>query len=384
MATERFYQHLPAHSLPMPELLRAENFRPAPPDWWVVIADVRDSTAAVESGRHNDVNLVAAGALTAVLNVAREARLEIPFFFGGDGGTLIVPDAIADAAVRALRLHCENVSRRMGLDVHHGAVCLEDVYGAGRRLEMAKSRLGYGFSKAVVVGDGLQWAEHLVKGRDADASATSKKAPPNLQGLECRWDRVRPPAAEREVVCYLIEACDAAQQVDVYADVLRETDKIFGAPEVRNPLSVRGLKLLLSGEKMRREMMVRYGRWKWRYFAAEMFKTAAARMLLKRGKKLGGFDGGRYLQEVVANADTLTLDGRVNTIICGTPAQREAFLQYLDAHETAGRLRYGHHVNRESIMTCYVEARAEKHIHFVDGSDGGYTAASRQLKAKLD
>lgn len=33
-------------------------------------------------------------------------------------------------------------------------------------------------------------------------------------------------------------------------------------------------------------------------------------------------------------------------------------------------------------MTCYIEDRKYKHIHFVDGADGGYTEAAKELKAK--
>jgi len=44
---------------------------------------------------------------------------------------------------------------------------------------------------------------------------------------------------------------------------------------------------------------------------------------------------------------------------------------------------YGHFISKESIMTCYIQNRDSKHIHFVDGSDGGYTEASKELKRKL-
>ncbi len=34
-------------------------------------------------------------------------------------------------------------------------------------------------------------------------------------------------------------------------------------------------------------------------------------------------------------------------------------------------------------MTCYIENRKSRHIHFVDGSDGGYTEAAKEFKMKL-
>lgn len=33
-------------------------------------------------------------------------------------------------------------------------------------------------------------------------------------------------------------------------------------------------------------------------------------------------------------------------------------------------------------MSCYIEDRKEKHIHFVDGTEGGYTSAARMFKEK--
>jgi hypothetical protein len=34
-------------------------------------------------------------------------------------------------------------------------------------------------------------------------------------------------------------------------------------------------------------------------------------------------------------------------------------------------------------MTCFVRAYRGNHVHFVDGSDGGYALAARALKAQL-
>ena len=34
-------------------------------------------------------------------------------------------------------------------------------------------------------------------------------------------------------------------------------------------------------------------------------------------------------------------------------------------------------------MTCVVFDRSVNHVHFIDGGDGGYARAAKQLKSKL-
>jgi hypothetical protein len=77
------------------------------------------------------------------------------------------------------------------------------------------------------------------------------------------------------------------------------------------------------------------------------------------------------------------IDGRINTVISGTTAQRVRLQAALDELEQAGYIYYGLFVSKESVMSCYVKNMHEKHIHFVDGSDGGYTKAAGVLKKKL-
>jgi hypothetical protein len=337
----------------------------------------------VQRGAHNDVNLIAAGSLVAVLNVAQKHGVEVPFFFGGDGGTFMVPTEMLDDVMLALKLHGSNAERSFGLSMHLGAIPLANIRMAGSNIRLAKTKLGTGLSKAVVLGDGLLWAEQQVKGHSATtATAPATEEMPDLMGLECRWDRIPPPKPRYEVVCYLIEAVRPDEQLHIYREVLRQIDHIFGATELHNPISSKRLKLLFSTKKLRKEMKARFGKWRWGYYANAMARTAAAIFAIKSKAQLGSFDAASYLNEIITNADTLTIDGRINTIICATPEHTQRFLEYLDKQEAAGLLCYGHHSNRESIMTCYIQAREKDHVHFVDGSDGGYTAAAKELKRK--
>jgi len=165
--------------------------------------------------------------------------------------------------------------------------------------------------------------------------------------------------------------------------VLMKIDEIYGSLENRSPLSLDRLRLLLSLQKIEKEMLVKYGRWKINYYLSTFFETFLGLFYFKFNLKVGNLRGREYLSQLIANADTLTIDGRINTIISGKPEKRKQFLDYLSAREKEGALVYGHHISKESVMTCYVENLNSKHIHFVDGSDGGYTEAAKELKGKL-
>lgn len=382
MSSPNFYTQLPAVSGPLPRLLREGRFAEVPPDWHAVVADVKGSSAAVAAGKHNDVNLVAAGSLIAALNVAKAKGIEIPFFFGGDGSTLLLPEAIMPPVMAALGAHNSNSQKTFGLAMHIGSVPVAEAAAEGHSIGIAKLAVDAAFHKAIAVGNGLRWAEEKIKGTEPEAAPADTSAL-NLTGLECRWNRIKPGVKEAENVCYLIEAVDPSLQAVVYAAVFDEMEEVYGAEARRSPLSPERLKMLLNLKKLRTEMMVKFGGWNPRYFLWQFVRTAIGRLYFKYNWTIGGLSGQEYLAQLIAHADTLTVDGRINTIVCAPPERHERFLRFLQKQEAAGLLVYGHYASKESIMTCYIENLNQKHIHFVDGADGGYTLAARELKVKL-
>lgn len=384
MASLNFYRDIKALDLPIAEVLQQYNFSDVPSDWFVIIADVQNSTAAVAGGRHNDVNLVAAGSLIAALNIAKEKDIEIPFFFSGDGGALLVPEQLVEDVLTGLLLHNENSLKNFGLTMHIGSLSMKDISAVGASVKIAKVQLGQSFHKAVIIGDGLKFAEHQIKhaSRSNRPEVVSTQEL-NMTGLECRWDKVKPPAGENEIVCYLIETSDQTRQAEVYRNVLLKIDEIYGSLESRSPLSLNRLKLLLNLQKIEKEMLAKFGGWKINYFLTTFLENFLGLFYFKYNLKLGSIRGREYLSQLIANADTLTIDGRINTIISGKTEKRKQLVDYLSAQEKQGVLIYGHHISKESVMTCYIENMNAKHIHFVDGSDGGYTEAAKELKGKL-
>lgn len=383
MNSDNFYKKLTASTRSLPELLQNDEFVDVPNDWFVIIADIKNSTTAVNAGHHNDVTLVAASALIVALNIAKDNNVEIPFFFQGDGGTVLVPPLIVTDVRNGLNVHNTNSITNFNLEFHIGSLSIEEIKKSGHWLKIAKVKFGKNMSKAIIIGDGLPYAEEIIKHNEEGIAAhTVVPDALNMDGLECRWNKIRPLEESNEIVCYLIEATKPGLQAQVYADVLQKMDAIYGTLEKRNPISLKRLKLLLSVRKIKREMLARFGKWKQKYFLTAFLETFLGLLYFKFNLNINNLRGHDYLKQVVANAYILTIDGRISSIIASTSDKHKAFIEYLSQLEHTGMLVFGHFTSRESVMTCYIENRNENHIHFVDGTNGGYTEAAKEFKNK--
>ena len=56
---------------------------------------------------------------------------------------------------------------------------------------------------------------------------------------------------------------------------------------------------------------------------------------------------------------------------------------FLDERYTRGELAWGLHVSDRAVMTCLVVHRMGRQVHFVDGAEGGYTAAAEGFKRRF-
>ncbi len=378
-SSDLFYTRLPVNEIPLRDLITEEHlFYKMPESWHVVITDIKKSTVAVEQGKSETVNLLATGSIVAVLNIAYKANLTVPFFFGGDGATFIIPESILPSTLQALRIHQENTEKNYRLALRVGSVPLTDIYREGHLIRITKLRASQLFSIPVVLGDGLKYAERIVKGENyfLDLSRNNLYAL-DLSGMQCRWDKIKPPQNYDEVVSLIVTAKESEKQAEAFKKVIDKLDEIYGEPERRKPISVPMLKLKSTLEKISQEMRVRFGGYRPVYLLNKWITSLLGQVYFRTKK------GRQYLAQLVDLSDTLVIDGKINTVISGTLQQRQQLVTALNELEEEGLINYGFFVSKESIMSCYVRNLNEDHIHFVDGSEGGYTKASVMLKRKF-
>ncbi|WP_298739191.1 DUF3095 domain-containing protein [uncultured Chitinophaga sp.] len=378
-SNSHFYSQLPVHRMPLSDLLIADRlFHSIPADWHVIITDIKGSTSVVQAGQHETVNLVATGSIVAVLNISFKANITIPFFFGGDGATFIVPPGVKETAMQALRVYKKQTSDNYQLELRVGCIAVADIYAAGQALKITRFNSSGNFSIPVILGDGLNYAERLIKGTDyIDPDQQLQELEPDLSGMQCRWDRIKPPQNNHEVVSLIVTAAPEAQQAAAFREVMLHIDEIYGGPEIRQPISVSRLRLTTTFNKLRLEIRSRFSNMRFLHLLQSWLSNSLGYLYFQTRT------GRSYLHRLVEMSDTLVIDGKINTVISGTEAQRLQLETALNTLEQAGRIRYGIYVSKESVMSCYVRDMKDGHIHFVDGADGGYTKAAGILKIKL-
>lgn len=382
--TRNFYTDLPAVR-PFLAVVNPEVYADAPGDWYVMVTDVTNSTEAIASGRYREVNLLGASSIIAVLNALQP--LDVPFVFGGDGASfLIPPDVFAETRDALLGVR-ELADQLFGLDLRVGGVPVSTVT-ASVPLRVARLQVSASYFQASFLGGGISYAAELVKGdRAYRLDGLPQKAAADLRGLECRWQEV--PSRYGHTLSLLVAAMPDGRlsEEKIYRDVLQAVQQIYGSMEGYHPISPETLRLAFHPRKLMPEIKARspsarfWGRFF--HFLQLVVENLLGIVFMSLRLTVGGVNWGTYKQEVCAASDYQKIDDILRMVISGRPAQTAALQAYLEQESQAGRLAYGLHVSDRALLTCLIVDRCRHHLHLVDGADGGYTLAAKDLKARL-
>lgn len=387
MADSGFYRDLPA-AVSFAAAIDTRSHVDLPPDWWVVIADVVGSTQAIHAGAYKNVNTVGAACIAALVNLDRQ--IEIPFLFGGDGASFAIPERLREAAVVALRGTQRLAAEAFGLELRAGLVRAGDLQRDGYWLRVARLALSPRVSQPCFSGRGWEEAERRLK-RGAPGVLVvhpdEGAAEADFSGFECRWHNVPSFLDAKLALIVVATSEDQALNQATYAAVLADIDALFGDSGQHHPLRAESLQLSFAPLALRGEMRVRtagQGRLARLAYLARMYlENVAGRWLFARGRDTATTAWSRYRDDLVRHADFRKFDGALRMLLDASEAQIGELERRLEAAREAGRLVWGMHRSREALITCLVESHAGRHVHFVDGSDGGYALAARELKAQL-
>lgn len=365
------------------DFTRPELYRQAPGDWLVVIADVRGSTEAIKAGHYKWVNMAGATTIAALSNVLGTS--DFPFVFGGDGASALVPGDRRDDIERVLSVARAHAREAFGLELATGLIEHSELIAAGAPIGVARFLLPGGPSIACFSGGGLMLAEKWVKsGRGIIGEHTRNKDNDAdvLQGLSCRWAPVQ--STRGAILSILVRPCGkGGEALETLRRIVAEIENItdLETPEA-NPIKPSGLGAERIWRAARAEAHGRSG------FAFAVCKIAFAMILVgvlrKLKFKFWNADVSKYIDSLPAHSDFRKFDETLRMVIDCSPAMQKAIRALLERERAAGTVYFGLHASPSALMTCFLQRLEDGgHVHFVDGSDGGYAMAALELKAQI-
>jgi len=362
------------------------NYTIAPDDWHVIIADVKGSTLAIEEGRYNEVNMIGAACINAVLKVTESGR--IAYVFGGDGATLLVPAQDLEHCQKVLLGVRHLAESRFNLSLRVGAVPVAAIHNDSQlRVLVGKYQLSPGNVLATFTGGGIDLAEKWIKS-DPGFLLQQKPddEPPDLSGLSCRWE---PLASQHGVMLSLLMQAtgqDEDTNASLYSSLIEAIGEITdSSTDSSKPVCNANMHFRWPPRGLRAEIDATLGSQNRSLYTMKLYSTSLLQWFLdKFDMRAGGYNGKQYRVELRKNTDYRRFDDTLRILLDCTATQADRVEAMLAAHTQQGNLNYGVHRSAAALMTCLIfSLEKAEHIHFVDGSDGGFTSAAKDLKAKL-
>jgi hypothetical protein len=387
MTTENFYADLPVLKN-FADITHSENFCSIPNDWAVIITDIVDSTKAIESGRYKDINLLGACSIIVILNIVGD--LEIPFVFGGDGASILIPPRFIQEAELALLAVQKMAADEFDLVLRIGIVPIAAI-SSNYEIKIAKLRISENYDQAILRGGGISYATNLIKDKATNGFYSPKNQSSNpiadFSGLECRWQDI--PTRHEEILSLIVFVTAPSQsQVDnLYREVINQIDRIYGKGTECYPVVSANLQLAFGEKNLSSETRVFTASKNWLKRILYLWKIRLINLLgdvlMSLNIKTGAFNWGDYKQIVSESTDFKKFDDVLRMVISGTTQQRKKIIDYLEKKFQEGRLVYGFHISDRALMTCLVFERDGRQVHFVDGADGGYALAAKKMKERM-
>ncbi|MEK2643687.1 DUF3095 domain-containing protein [Bdellovibrio sp. BCCA] len=359
-----------------------KNFLTVPEDWGLILTDIKGSTKAVQSGRYREVNMVGAACITALLNEFNVR--ELPFVFGGDGATLLVPPEFKIQASVALKSVQAWSKKEFDLELRSFIFDLKEVCNEGCKLLLGKYQLSQGNVIYQFRGGALRRAEEkMKKGLGGLAiQASDDEIAPKLQGLTCRWEPLS--TQKGTILTILVSAAgDEERSFDIYHRVLAGLREILGGNfKIACPTNPGSMKIKWPPKTLAIEAKSRPGKFIPEFFGAAI-DSLIAFIMIRFNISAGGFDPRKYKSEIISNSDFQKYDDLLRMVLDCSSKQAQEIESLLKSFEERGEIVFGTHRSPQALMTCLVfSATQNQHLHFIDGAQGGYTLAAVDLKKK--
>lgn len=369
-----FYSKLKAINS-IKEIAKNNIYSKLPKDWYILATDIKDSTIAIKEGKYKEVNMVGALTIISILNINK--NIDLPYVFGGDGAFVIIPQSIYNEAKQSL-LAIQKISKdAYSLDLRIASICIDEVCKNNKEVLISKLKVSKDYYQAIINGGGLELCDDLLK--NSNNFLINDKIDENFQvdisGLECRWEAI--PSPKDDTLSILIKS----KNESYYENILSNIESIIGDNKKRHPILENALKLSFKDKDLNYESSI---------YSQNFFMKRLINLKLKMINVIGYIlmklnlkDWSTYKQRVLSTTDTEKFDDILRMVVSTSKEETQILEEYLEKEFQKNTLIYGIHKSDSALMTCLIFERHGRHIHFVDGSNGGYALAAKDFKNRV-
>ena len=358
------------------------SFSPLPEDWLIGVADVEQSTKAIQDKRYKAVNMAGAAVIASVANAL--GGRDFPFVFGGDGASFAVSPANAGIARQALAETATWVREDLDLTLRVGMVTVGEIRRNGHDVRVGRYAVSDNISIAMFSGGGVAWADAAMKRDEISVPRAPAGARPDLSGLSCRFEQF--PTQYGQILSVLVLPADASRMSTFRAVVRQIISLVEGSSECARPAAREAMQLKWPPQGFDLEALASrkagepLGISKLKVYA----RTFLYFLIMRFNLRIGRFIPRKYLSEVAANSDFRKFDDALRMIVDCSPGMAQKIEDTLAAAARERHIRYGCHREDAAIMTCFAPSPSQpSHVHFIDGAQGGYALAAAALKQRL-
>lgn len=374
-----FYKNLPIQNLAVTDVLSdAKHFKNVPKDWHIVVVDVESSTQAVKHMLHHPVNYASSLSVIVVLNeIAKiDDTVDIPFFFGGDGASFLIPDAMEQRIVMVLENVKEMIFKDYFLSLRVGSIQIAELNkSVESSIKISRIQLTEYIDFPIAYGNGLKVGEDFIKSQFSDDKLKPRSEMfINVNGCECRWSKIPPPRKNQKVLCFIATPFNL-EALDILYGISKKLDLIFGDYLERLPVTVKGLNEMDSVYDIHNAYTD--------YFENSLLETISLALGSISETAYNASRSSDTFKKVLAlSSVALLIDGSYCDIVIGTDTQIDKFITYLTTLEEAKKIIFGSHITDSAILSCHIAQKNKSYMHLMDANEGGFSTAAKMLKIK--
>lgn len=377
MDNSDFYTNLP-YVNSFENFHKLELYRDVPYNWFIVTTDIKGSTKLTDAGKFNQISFISSLCLLGVLEEIND--IDIPFSYGGDGITFLIPPKYLERVSKTLTFAIYFAKERFNIDLIAGIVPITEVLRHRHKVKVLKIKLDEGLYHPVFSGGGMSFAEKLIKTSEEFRLRDVIPSFPDIDFINFISSDIS--AEQSDIISLLVKTSESVDEGQTYNEVLNVIRMIFGTETNRKKYNTkRSTRLKKIHEKI--VLNTKFQLYKNR----QKDKVSFLKHYFHNSKKYiherYSSNSEEFNSDAFKNSDMEKFDDMLRMTLVGNLTQKQQLEAFLYRLYEDKKLAYGLSINNNAYLTLRLK-RNKQNYFLIDGSNAGYTQAAKELKNRLN